>query len=185
YDDLNRLAGPEDTWYYIGRLWANVANTPYRKWKASQYNGGERTPMIAHWPNGLNVSKGSFIRARGHVMDLMATALDVAGANLPKKFHGATPHPLQGMSLVPLFEGQPDRPDYPPLFGEHEGGRSEISPDGWKLIKDRDEKKWHLYDLNTDATEMHNVIAEHPDRVKKMKALWDQWAKANDVLPKP
>ena len=185
YNDLNRLAGPENTYYYIGRDWANVANTPYRKWKASQYNGGERTPMIVHWPDGLKVAVGSFVRARGHVMDLMATALDVAGAKMPDTFAGQTPHPLQGMSLLPLIQGQPDRPDYPPLFGEHEGGRSVITPDGWKLIRDRGEKEWHLYDLNTDATELTDLIDAQPDRAQKMQAMWDQWAKENYVLPKP
>jgi arylsulfatase A-like enzyme len=185
YDDLNRLAGPEHTWYYIGRNWANVANTPYRKWKASQYNGGERTPMIAHWPAGLKVPAGSFIRARGHVVDFMATALDIAGAKMPEEFDGEKPHALQGASLVPLFEGQANRPDYPALFGEHEGGRSVITPDGWKLIRDRDEKKWHLYDLNNDQTEMNNLIAQEPERAKRMIAMWDEWAKENQVLPKP
>lgn len=185
YDDPTRLAGPEHTFYYIGRDWANVANTPYRKWKASQYNGGERTPFIAHWPAGLKAPAGSLVRARGHVIDLMPTALDLARASMPEQFAGARPHPLQGRSLRPLFDGQKDRPTYPALFGEHEGGRSVITPDGWKLIRDRGEKQWHLYHLDVDQTETHDLIKEQPARAEQMQALWDQWAKENDVLPKP
>jgi arylsulfatase len=185
YNDPSKLAGPEHTWYYIGADWAHVANTPYRKFKASQYNGGERTPMIVHWPAGLKVPAGSFVRARGHVIDLMATALDVAGANMPETFAGQAPHALQGRTLRPLFDGAPERPDYPALFGEHEGGRSVISTDGWKLIRDRDEHEWHLYDLNTDQTELHDRIAEQPDRAASMLAMWERWATENDVLPKP
>ncbi|HEY1683437.1 MAG TPA: arylsulfatase [Tepidisphaeraceae bacterium] len=186
YDyDLNRLAGDEHTWYYIGRDWANVANTPYRKWKASQYNGGERTPMIAHWPDGIKVAAGSFIRARGHVVDLMATILDLAKAKLPEEFAGEKPHALEGISLVPLLKGSTQIKNYPPLFGEHEGGRSVITRDGWKLIRDRDEKQWHLYDLNTDETEMTDLIDKEPARAKKMIAMWDDWAKRDQVLPKP
>jgi arylsulfatase len=185
YDDLNRLAGPEHTWYYIGADWAHVANTPYRKAKASQYMGGERTPLIAHWPAGLKDRAGSFVRARGHVIDLMPTALDLAGAKMPEQFAGAAPHPLQGESLRPLFDGQPDRPNYPALFGEHEGGRSVITPDNWKLIKDRGEREWHLYDLSVDQTEMHDVIAQNTERATRMQEMWNKWANENGVLPKP
>lgn len=183
YNDMNQLAGPEHTWYYIGRDWANVANTPYRKWKASQYNGGDRTPMVVHWPAGIKLPAGSFVRARGHVMDLMATALDIAGAKMPETFAGQTPHPLQGESLLPLLQGK-DRPDYD-LYGEHEGGRSMIAADGWKLIRDHDEKEWHLYNLNTDATEMTDLISQHLDRAQAMQAKWEEWAKENYVFPKP
>jgi arylsulfatase A-like enzyme len=185
YDDPNRLAGPEHTFYYLGSDWAHVANTPYRKAKASQYNGGERTPLIAHWPAGMTVAPGSLVAARGHVIDLMATALDVAGARLPDRFANAAPHPLQGKSLRPLLEGQAERPGYPPLFGEHEGGRSVITADGWKLIQDRGERDRHLYNLNVDQTEMIDLLAQQPERAATMQAMWDTWAKENDVLPKP
>jgi len=181
YTDLSKLAGPEDTWYYIGRDWANVANTPYRKWKASQYNGGERTPMIVHWPAGLRVTGGSFIRARGHIIDLMPTALDIASAHMPEQFAGEKPHSLQGSSLRRLLEGQPDRPDAAALFGEHEGGRSVITPDGWKLVRDRDEHQWHLYNLDNDQTELIDLIDQHRQRAEKMRAMWNDWAHQNDV----
>lgn len=184
YDDKSKLAGDEHTFYYLGVDWAHVANTPYRKAKASQYNGGERTPMIVHWPAGLKLAAGSFVRATGHVIDLMPTALDVAGASMPATFADHTPHPLQGVSLLPVLEG---RTELAPraLFGEHEGGRSVISADGWKLIKDRGETDWHLYDLNTDQTELNDRIAEQPERAEQMRAMWDVWAKENEVLPKP
>ena len=185
YGNLTTLAGSEQTFFYIGADWAHVANTPYRKAKASQYNGGERTPMIAHWPAGMTVPAGSFVRARGHVIDLMPTALDLAGAALPEAFAGATPHPLQGQSLRPLLQGRPDRPDYPALFGEHEGGRSVITPDNWKLIRDRGENEWHLYDLNHDETETTDLITREPERAVRMQEMWQQWAAENDVLPKP
>lgn len=185
YNDLNKLAGSEHTWYYIGRDWANVANTPYRKAKASQYNGGERTPMIAHWPAGIRLPEGSLVPTRAHVIDLMPTILAVANANMLQQFAGTTPHALQGLSLLGLFSGrarvQLDRT----LFGEHEGGRSVLTADGWKLVRDRDEKQWHLYNLNSDETELHDLADEQSERVEKMQAMWDQWANQNDVLPKP
>jgi len=104
---------------------------------------------------------------------------------MPEQFAGATPHPLQGESLRPLFEGQTDRPNYPALYGEHEGGRSVMTPDGWKLIKDRGEREWHLYNLNVDQTEMHDLIAGETERATRMQEMWDKWAHENGVLPKP
>lgn len=185
YKDQKKLAGDEHTWFYLGREWANVANTPYRKAKASQYNGGERTPLIAHWPSGIKAPAGSFVRARGHVIDLMATALDIAGATMSTTFADAAPHPLQGRSLKPLFDGAADRADYPPLFGEHEGGRSVLTADGWKLVRDRDEKQWHLYHVAEDETELHDLSAEEPERVRNLEQAWETWANENEVLPKP
>jgi arylsulfatase len=185
YRDLTRLAGDEHNLYYIGHDWANVANTPYRKWKASQYNGGERTPMIVHWPAGLKVKRGGFVRVRGHVIDLMATILDVAGAKMLATFDGQSPHPLQGTSLAPLLRGEVSLANYPPLFGEHEGGRSVITPDGWKLIRDIGERDWHLYNLSVDESELHDLAAQNADRARDMQGMWDQWAQENQVLPKP
>ncbi|MDB5327029.1 MAG: sulfatase [Phycisphaerales bacterium] len=184
-DDLTLLAGGEHTFFYIGRNWANVANTPYRKAKASQYNGGERTGMIVHWPAGLKVANGSILTERGHIIDLMPTALDIAGVKLPDTFAGKTPHAMQGVSLLPLLQGEKKLSNYPVMYGEHEGGRSVLTPDGFKAIRDRDEKEWHLYDLNTDQTEIHDLAKDQSDRVAKMVAMWDVWAKANNVLPKP
>lgn len=181
YNDLNQLAGDEHTWYYIGREWANVANTPYRKAKASQYNGGERTPMIVHWPNGSSLPAGGFVRARGHIIDLMPTILDAAGAQFPAEFRGGKPHPMQGTSLLPLLHGQTVQ-NYPPLFGEHEGGKSVITPDGYKLVRDRDEKEWHLYNLNSDETETKDLAKDESKRCADMEEMWNTWARQNYVL---
>ena len=185
YGDFGQLAGPEHTFFYIGADWAHVANTPYRKAKASQYNGGERTPLIAHWPAGIQDPAGSLAHWRGHVIDLMPTALDAAGAKLPAVFDGRVPHPLQGESMLPALLGKPDEPSDRTLFGEHEGGRSVLMADGYKLIRDRGESDWHLYNTAVDETEMTDLIAREPERAAKMQAMWDQWAKDNDVLPKP
>ena len=87
--------------------------------------------------------------------------------------------------MRPLLEGRAERPGYGPLFGEHEGGRSVLTADGWKLLKDRGENEWRLYDLNVDQTEMTDLAAREPARVTAMRALWEAWATENGVLPKP
>ncbi len=79
------LPGPETTYAALGPRWANVANTPFRYWKAKSYEGGICTPMIAHWPSVIKKNVGGFTSETGHVMDIMATCLDIAGAEYPKR----------------------------------------------------------------------------------------------------
>jgi len=82
------LPGPENTYASIGARWANVANTPFRFWKAKSYEGGICTPMIAHWPDGITRAKGEITGEMGHVIDLMATCLELS---MGRKLHGGSP----------------------------------------------------------------------------------------------
>lgn len=52
------LPGPQTTYASLGARWSNVANTPFRFWKAKSYEGGICTPMIAHWPKGIKKERG-------------------------------------------------------------------------------------------------------------------------------
>src|SRR5699024_5175688 len=95
------------TYASIGPRWANVANTPYRYWKAQSYEGGVHTPMIAFWPDGITAPKGSINRVTvGHVMDFMPTFVALADAQYPKKYKGHKIFPMEGVSLVPALKGE-------------------------------------------------------------------------------
>ena len=50
--------------------WANASNTPYRKFKSTDYEGGIRTPFIAHWPG---VIKPGMFDQVGHIIAVSAT----------------------------------------------------------------------------------------------------------------
>lgn len=78
------LPGSELSYASIGPIWANVANTPFRFWKAKSYEGGINTPLIAFWPKGINKGKGGITNQPGHVIDIMATCIDLAKAKYPK-----------------------------------------------------------------------------------------------------
>jgi arylsulfatase len=181
--DKKAMPGPETTYSSIGPRWANVANTPYRFWKAESYEGGIHTPMIAFWPDGIKVKKGSFTGQVGHVMDFMATVVDLAHATYPKEYHGHQITPMQGISLVPIFTGE-KREGHKALFNEHNGGRY-VRYEGWKLVsRDRD-TTWHLYHINDDETELNDSSAQYPDKVHVMDSMWRKWAYRVHVFPKP
>jgi arylsulfatase A-like enzyme len=117
------LPGPQTVHSGIGPRWANVANTPFRYWKARVHEGGINTPMIAHWPAGLGATPGSLTDQPGHVIDLMATALDAAGVSYPDRYDDREIHPLDGISLLPILRGE-EREGHPALFWEHFGARA-------------------------------------------------------------
>src|SRR3546814_993958 len=84
--DKKVLPGPQTSYASIGQRWANVANTPFRYWKMESFEGGVHTPMIAFWPKGIKAEKGSVTPQIGHVMDFMATVIDLAGAEYPETY---------------------------------------------------------------------------------------------------
>ena len=78
--DLKGPIGTVDSYHNYGQSWSNVSNTPFRRHKAHTHEGGIRTPCIVHWPAGLKVKAGSRVEAVGHVIDLMPTLCEIAGA---------------------------------------------------------------------------------------------------------
>jgi len=175
------MPGPADTFVAYGRGWANVSNTPFREYKHWTHEGGISTPLIAHWPAGIDGRrKGSLEPQPGHLVDVMATCVDLAGATYPAEVDGRPIKPREGVSLRPAFAGEPlNRPS--PLFWEHEGNRA-VRDGDWKLVA-KANQPWELYNIAEDRSELHDLAAEHPDRVKAMAAAWDAYAARADVLP--
>jgi len=176
------MPGAQTTFYSIGPAWANVANTPFRLWKSQSTEGGVHTPMIVSWPAGMK-TKASKTDQVGHVMDFMATFIDVAGAKYPKEYNGNVITPLEGKSLAPLFSGKKVA-GHNAFFNEHEGSKY-VRQGDWKLVVAGPNKKWQLYNLSKDYSELNDLSAQYPDRVEQMSEMWQDWANKHHVLPKP
>jgi arylsulfatase len=174
--------GGEETFFYMGPMWANVANTPFRRWKAEMYEGGICTPLIAHWPKGITIQPGSITHQPGHVIDLMATCLDLAGAPYPEFYNARRLTPMEGKSLTPIFRGQ-DRKGHDFVAWEHLGHRA-IRQGSWKLVA-RSGAAWELYDLSKDRSELNDLAAAHPGRVRQLDDAWQSWAERTNVYPLP
>jgi arylsulfatase len=180
--DKNVMPGTDDTFFYIGPAWANVANTPLRYWKAEMHEGGICTPLIAHWPAGLKAPAGSVTHQPGHVIDVMATCVELAGVPYPKEFGGRLLTPPQGKSLVPMIRGEQPR-SHEVLAWEHFGAKA-IREGDWKLVA-RKSGPWELYDVARDRAEANDLAARHPQKVRDMEAKWERWAKRTNVYPTP
>jgi arylsulfatase len=177
--ELARMGGPDSRPSY-GSGWANACNTPWRLYKHYDHEGGISSPLVVHWPAGIK-AKNEFRPQVSHLIDLMATCIDVAGAKYPTEFDGHKILPTEGLSLVPTFTNQPLEREY--LAWEHEGNRA-IREGKWKLVSLAG-APWELYDMEIDRVEMHDLAAHEPARVKEMSAKWEAWAQRTHVYPKP
>jgi len=174
--EVVRIGGGEigeiDRWASQRGPWANVSNTPLRKFKNYSYEGGIKTPMIAWWPK--QIAAGSISKFPGHFIDIMPTLVEVSGAEYPDQFGGKRITPMQGVSLVPTLTGKTIERQKR-IFWQWSRGRA-VREGKWKLISQSGgQPKWELYDMEADRTELKDLASENPERVRSMAAMWQEW----------
>ncbi len=184
------MAGAADTFVGYGRGWANVSNTPFREYKHFEHEGGVSTPLIMYWPKGMDTSRrGKLEHQPGHVIDIMATCVDVAGVTYPARFAEQEIVPQEGVSLRPTCLGKSfARKDA--LYFEHHLNCA-IRDGDWKLVrtgvmgKNAKVNPWELYNMKVDRSELNNLAQKNPEKVKQLEEKWEAWAKRAHVKPWP
>ncbi len=176
--EYNReLPGPKNTYDFCGPGWGWAQCTPFRRYKTWTYEGGIATPMIARW--SAVIKPDSISHQVGHIVDFMATCADLSGAEYPTTFHDKPIMPLEGKSLTPIFRGQ-QRDEHDSLVWYLMGSRA-VRKGNWKLVWGATAKRWELYDMQADRTETNDLSKEHPEKVRQMTAIWDEWARKIEV----
>ena len=206
-DDIDSMVGHLDDLGGIGVAsdyawgWAWAGNTPFRLWKRYTWLGGVRTPLIVRWPAGIPAEHHGDVRQQFcHAIDLMPTALEVAGADTPAVLDGVGQQPLHGESLLPTFSEADARIERTPQYFEMLGSRA-IYHEGWKATTDHvgsmlqaereliegsddyESDRWSLYNLEEDFSEANDVAGEYPGRLSRLIDLWWHEASRNQVLP--
>jgi arylsulfatase A-like enzyme len=179
--------------------WAWAGNTPLRLWKRYTWLGGTRTPLIAHWPRGID-TPGEVRDQFVHAIDLMPTVLDVAGVEPPDMVDGVTQQPFDGASIRTTFTDATAPAPRSVQYFEMLGSRS-IVADGWKATTDHVSKgvvdeerllegsrtftddRWALFKLQDDFAETHDLAGERPDVVRALQERWTIEAGRNHVFP--
>ena len=171
--DPHAACGTGATFLSIGPGWSGLANTPFRRHKTWAHEGGIATPLIVHWPKGID-ARGELRHTPGHVIDLVPTILELAGGGgggRPGARDGepAAP-PLPGRSLVPAFarDGTVVRES---LWWLHEGNRA-LRVGDWKIVAAGADAPWELYDLAADRAETHDLAARKPQMVRELADVW-------------
>ena len=178
------MTGGADTYHGYGLAWANASNTPFREYKHWVHEGGISSPLIAHWPKGIDAERyGKLESQPGHLIDLMATCVDLGGAQYPAKVGETAIVPLQGTSLVPAFNGKNIGREEP-IYWEHEGNRA-MREGKWKLVAKGANGSWELYDIDADRTELNNLSEAEPKRLADMAERWEAWAEKALAKPWP
>lgn len=183
--------------YALGWAWAG--NAPFKLWKRYTWLGGTRTPLVVHWPAGIE-ARGEVRSQFCHASDIMPTVLDAVGVAVPDLVDGVPQQRIDGVSLGPTFDdaGRPSPRTH--QYFEMLGSRS-MYVDGWKATTDHvsmgvaDEERllggsrefaddaWSLYDLRTDFAEAHDLAADQPEILAMLRTRWDDEAHANGVFP--
>jgi len=156
--------------------WATVSNTPLRHYKQTQHEGGISSPLIVHWPGKIK-EPGSWERRQSHLVDIMATCLDVGKGSYPEE-EGI--QALQGKSLFPFFRGE-EREEHEELYFVFRNCRA-LRQGDWKAVSFYG-STWELYNLAEDRCEQHDLASEFPEKVEELAKSWHEMAEHTDLLP--
>lgn len=156
--------GSAGTYLCLGPGWSTVANTPFRRHKTWTHEGGISTPLLASWPAGI-AARGEIRTTPGHVIDIVPTLLELAGA---KPLADAPPAP--GKSLVPVFTKDAESL-HDTLWWYHDGHKA-VRQGDWKAVAPKDEP-WELYDLANDRDESTDLAVAQAEKLRELVAAWD------------
>ena len=170
--------GPANTYMSYDLSWANASNSPFRRFKHWTHEGGISTPFIACWPDMIR--PGLQIDSPCHLVDVMPTCLQVAGATYPSEHNGYEIRDLRGQSLLEPFQ-DPSWERDGAIYWEHEGNQA-VRLGQWKLVR-RYPDDWELYDMATDRTEQIDLLGVNQARAQELIALYDQWGPGALVVP--
>ena len=174
--------------------WAQVGNTPGKRYKKNTHSGGVRDPLIVSWPAGISPACRGQIRTQfHHVTDIVPTVLEVLGVEAEPLVKGIEQQPIEGISMAYTFApAAADAKAVPTKktsqYFEMLGHRA-IWADGWKAVTFHkrndtlDDDVWELYHLDEDFSEMNDLAAAEPERLAEMIELFWSEAEKYDVLP--
>ncbi len=150
-----------------------TSNLPLRGGKGWLYEGGIREPYIIKWPGVTEAGSTCDTPVTG--TDFYPTILEMAGLPLRPQQH------LDGVSLVPLLRQSGDLAPRPlfwhyPHYANQGGFPGAVIRRGpWKLIERFEDGRVHLYNLENDLGERHDVSDDHAERVAAMRRELHRW----------
>ena len=168
------MPGPHDTYIAYGQGWANVSNTPFREYKHWVHEGGISTPLIAHWPAGIKSARRIAVRTPGHLIDIMATCVDVRRGGVSQVNTGTRRFSRWKATAFARVRRQAAGTQRA-IYWEHEGNRAIAWATGSSSPKDR--AAMGALRHGEDRSELHDLVIEQPDKARELIEKWEAWAK--------
>ena len=137
-------------------------NRPYRGWKATFFEGGVKVPLFMRWP--ARIAPATRIAGPVSHFDIFATAGKAAGIAMPAD------RTVDGVDLLPFVAGTQTGAPHHTLFWR-DGAYRVVRDGDWKLQMLDLPHQSLLFDLRADPTERHDVAAQQPQIVARLKAL--------------
>ena len=177
--------GDPGSYVGYGPMWAQVSMTPFSQHKGWVAEGGVRNALIVSGP-AVDRPRGSINHGVMHVADIMPTLLEIAAVDYPEARDGRQLPPLDGKSWTPVLAGKQEsvRTDEDYLGWEIFGNHA-VRQGDWKLrwqARPYGKGDWELFNLVRDPAEREDLAARNPGKVKELLAVWDEYAKANNVI---
>ncbi len=161
------------------------SNAPLRGVKGETREGGIRVPFFVQWKGKLPA--GAIYDQPVISLDIHPTVLEAAGVPAPPDAK------FDGVNLLPCLTGQKAEPPHETLYwrfnfppNQPDRYKWAVRRGDWKLFTDLDTNRRKadrevktgnvkLVNLATDIAELHDLSAEHPERVKELRAAWEKW----------
>ena len=187
--------GRENTYPHYHAGWAMAGNTPFRYFKQSEHRGGQHDALVVHWPKGIK-AKGEIRNQYHHISDIAPSILEAAGIKVPEEYHGVKQQPMEGTSMLYAFNNKNAKNRKHRQYFEMFGNRA-IWADGWKAVSLHanrmpwevnvvlpfDKDKWELYHVAEDFSESTNLAKKYPEKLEKLKKIFDEEAWKYNVYP--
>ena len=170
----NAAAGSAESYLCLGPGWSSVSNTPFRRHKTWVHEGGIATPMIAHWPAGIQ-SDPNPVSTPYHVIDIAPTILALASKHAGTEFESLNPK-FPGLSFAREFQEQANRASRTEsrvLWWQHEANRA-LRDGNLKIVASGKDSPWELYDLAQDRAETENLATQRPQELERLAKTWKE-----------
>lgn len=186
-EHIDDIGGP-NSWPHYPRGWAMACNTPFRLYKTTTFAGGHRVPFVVGLPERMRESTPGLRSQYVHVIDVLPTLVDLLDLEVPEQRHGVAAHPMDGASFAGALRDPAAEVGRGEQYYECIGNRAYYK-NGWEVVTKRipnrpfSTERWHLYNVEQDPTQLHDLSEEHPGLVEEMVAAWEEAAWENQVFP--
>lgn len=192
--------GTDRTYNHMAAGWTFAMGTPYRWTKQiASHLGGTRNGMAISWPRRI-ADRGGIRHQFHHVIDVVPTILEAVGIPAPTMVNGIAQRPIEGVSMAYTFaaanrdEPSRRRTQYFEILGNraiyHDGWMASTTPPAppWDTQSPKPADvlngyTWELYHLAEDPTQMNDLAAREPARLRMMQEIFLMEATRYQVLP--